>query len=98
MGAVRDAETGTLYGVALRGDGLLFARDDTTATWRIARSGGVWIPGPFSLMPWGRRLIMLLGPGPPGRIAVPDLRAGDAGRMTQQGSGAPYAGPVDRRG
>lgn len=37
-GAVRDAEARTLYGVTFGGDGYLYAYDETTAKWRIARS------------------------------------------------------------
>jgi hypothetical protein len=78
MGAVRDAETGTLYGVTLGGDGFLYAYDEGTETWRIARSMDRADAQALFLDAKGRRLILPLGLGEAGRIAILDLRAGDA--------------------
>jgi hypothetical protein len=81
MGAVRDAETGTLYGVTLGGEGFLFAYDEAMKTWRIVCSMDGLDAQALFLDAKGRRLIMPLGFGSPGRFAVLDLRAGDAAAM-----------------
>jgi hypothetical protein len=78
VGAVRDPETATLYGVTLGGEGFLFAYDETAATWRVVRSMDQLDAQALFLDATGRRLIMPLGLGAPGRIAVIDLRDGDS--------------------
>ena len=78
VGAVRDPETGTLYGVTLGGEGFLYAYDETAATWRIVRSMDQLDAQALFLDATGRRLIMPLGFGAPGRIAVIDLHDGDS--------------------
>jgi hypothetical protein len=78
-GAVRDAATGTLYGVTLGGDGYLFAYDEAAKTWRVDRSMDGLDAHSLFLDAEGRRLIMPLGLGAPGRIAVVDLETDPTG-------------------
>ena len=78
MGAVRDAATGTLYGVTLGGEGFLYAHEETTGTWRIVRSMAQMDAQALFLDAAGRRLVMPLGLGAPGRLALLDLKVGDA--------------------
>lgn len=78
MGAVRDAETGTLYGVTLGGEGFLYAYDEAKDSWRIVRSMEQLDAQALFLDEKGRRLIMPLGLDAAGRIAILDLKAGEA--------------------
>ncbi len=78
MGAVRDAETGTLYGVTLGGEGFLYAYDEGAATWRIVRTMERMDAQALFLDAKGRRLIMPLDIGAAGQIAILDLKASDA--------------------
>ncbi len=95
VGAVRDAATGTLYGVTLGGDGYLFAYDEGSQTWRVDRSmGGLDAQGLF-LDADGRRLIMPLGFGTPGRIAIIDLAAATPGPTTVTELAEPLPGYAD---
>lgn len=78
MGAVRDAETGTLYGVTRGGEGFLYAYDEAKDSWRIVRSMEQMDAQALFLDEKGRRLIMPLGLDAAGRIAILDLKAGEA--------------------
>ena len=81
MGAVRDAATGTLYGVTLGGDGYLYAYTEADDAWRVDRSMEGLDAQALFLDAAGRRLIMPLGLGEPGRIAVIELEGAETGPL-----------------
>lgn len=80
-GAVRDARTGTIYGATRDREGLLYAHDEATGTWRIAREMDGMRPQALFLDEAGQRLIMPLDQLDFGKIALLDLTAGEVAPM-----------------
>lgn len=95
VAAVRDDETGTLYGVTLGGEGLIYAFDEATEAWRIVASMENEDATALFLDAPGRRLIMPLARGGSVRVAIVELKGGASAPVRILGFQQAFAGLND---